>query len=319
MFNGFSLNTIQDAKFGSTQVQQIYYGSTLIWPQGPQHDYSQDYLTIESLQDFNEIYWKASGIAPQLEDIYASIDGGQTWSAYQSTTSGNGTYITTLSYGQKIMFKVNETNHTVYGYSEGISSDAHNGFVTTKKVNISGNIMALLYDNFIGQTTFKENTSYNPPRTYTNQFRFMFSDCKVVSAKNLILPATTLTDYCYSELFAYCSYLVEAPALPATTLAEGCYLGLFRDCIRLTEAPVLPATILAPKCYYRMFGLQTTSTTEYAALNTVRCYAQDISATDCLYQWMDHVARTGTFYKDANTTYPTGISGIPSTWNVVNI
>lgn len=316
---GTILNNATDIYLGNQRVDSVWLGNVKVWPQGPQHDYSQDYLTIESLSSNNEIYWKASGIAVQLEDIYASIDGGQTWSAYQSTTSGSGTYITTLSAGEKIMFKVNETNHTVYTYGAGISASTSNRFKTTGRVNISGNIMSLLYDNFIGKTTFKENTSYNPPRTYTNQFNWMFTECKVISAKNLILPATTLTDYCYRDLFNNCEYLVEAPALPATTLAEGCYYRLFNDCTNLTTAPVLPATILTTKCYYEMFGRNTTSTTDRTALNTVCCYAQDISATDCLYHWMYNVATSGTFYKDASTTFPSGTSGIPSNWTVVNI
>ena len=44
--------------------------------------------------------------------------------------------------------------------------------------------------------------------------------------------------------------------------------------------------------------------------------ATDISATYCLAGWVDGVAASGTFIKDANTTIPTGTSGIPTGWTV---
>jgi hypothetical protein len=47
--------------------------------------------------------------------------------------------------------------------------------------------------------------------------------------------------------------------------------------------------------------------------------ATDISAIDCLYNWVSNVASTGTFVKHPNmTTLPTGTNGIPSGWTVVN-
>ena len=44
---------------GTTEADAMYIGSTLIWQKSggsqQEHDYSLDYLTIESLQDNNEI------------------------------------------------------------------------------------------------------------------------------------------------------------------------------------------------------------------------------------------------------------------------
>ncbi|MGM9702516.1 MAG: fimbrillin family protein, partial [Prevotella sp.] len=68
------------------------------------------------------------------------------------------------------------------------------------------------------------------------------------------LPATTLTSYCYREMFVGCSALIEAPALPATTLANNCYIQMFSGCSSLTQAPALPATTLANYCYQDMFS-----------------------------------------------------------------
>ena len=80
----------------------------------------------------------------------------------------------------------------------------------------------------------------------------MFKKLKVVSAENLILPATTLTQYCYRALFSWCTYLEEAPQLPATTLAKGVYWYMFERCA-ITTAPDLLAEHLVAECYGSMF------------------------------------------------------------------
>ena len=51
-------------------------------------------------------------------------------------------------------------------------------------------------------------------------------------------------------------------------------------------------------------------------LNNIKCLATDISATSCLTNWVKGVASSGTFVKDANTTWPEGVSGIPTGWTV---
>jgi hypothetical protein len=57
----------------------------------------------------------------------------------------------------------------------------------------------------------------------------MFSDCtSLTSAPEL--PATTLTESCYSYMFMFCSSLTKAPELPATKLAENCYCRMFMFC-----------------------------------------------------------------------------------------
>ena len=71
--------------------------------------------------------------------------------------------------------------------------------------------------------------------------------------RNIVLPATTLTPYCYCVLFSNCPNISRAPALPAITLAQGCYEGMFGGCA-LTEAPALPARNLAIGCYLGMFS-----------------------------------------------------------------
>lgn len=81
---------------GTTEAVAMYIGSTLIWQKSggggqQEHDYSQDYFTIESLQDNNEIKMQRSGSAYNPTLSY-SLDDGETWiAAATSNTKSFGT------------------------------------------------------------------------------------------------------------------------------------------------------------------------------------------------------------------------------------
>jgi hypothetical protein len=87
---------------------------------------------------------------------------------------------------------------------------------------------------------------------------------------------------------------------------------MFNGCSSLTTAPELPATTLTHWCYYFMFR-------HCKKLNYIKMLATDISANACLTTWVSNVASSGTFVKNpAMNSLPTGDSGIPSGWTVVN-
>jgi hypothetical protein len=55
------------------------------------------------------------------------------------------------------------------------------------------------------------------------------------------------------------------------------------------------------------------------SLNSIKCLATNISASDCTTNWVEGVASSGTFIKAANMSgWTTGNSGIPSGWTVQN-
>ena len=261
-----------------------------------QHDYRQDYFTIVSLTDNNVIGWKARN-ANLLKTINVSTDDGTTWTSYTSSTTG--TTLATLNTGDKLFIK---GTNTTYG---DISNDKYNYFTSTGNFNVEGNIMSLIYgDNFVNQTTLDSVGS---------NFVYLFYNCsKLVSSENLILPATTLTLACYSNMFKGCTSLTTAPVLPATILANDCYNSMFYGCTSLTTAPILSATTLATWCYGNMFR-------DCTSLNYIKCLATDISATSCTNKWVQNVAASGTFIKDDSmNSWTTGNNGIPNGWNVYN-
>ena len=150
---------------------------------------------------------------------------------------------------------------------------------TDVRYTVEGNIMSLLFgDDFKGQTSL-EDKSYA-------FYRLFYNNKNITSVEKLSLPATTLAHGCYSSMFYGCTILVTAPELPATTLETECYYNMFQSCTKL---------------------------------NHIKCLATDISASDCCLSWVTNVASTGTFTKASSmTSWPTGTSGIPSGWTVVD-
>ena len=134
------------------------------------------------------------------------------------------------------------------------SSNGIGTFSATGNFNVQGNVMSLLYgDNYKGQTDLTG-------KNYAFYYLF-YNNTKVINAKNLSLPATTLVNRCYFCMFMKCTSLTTSPELPATTLAQSCYNAMFDGCTSLTTAPELPATTLADGCYGYMFRGCTSLTT----------------------------------------------------------
>lgn len=187
-------------------------------------DYSKEYFTIEALED---------GLTAKLSTNACEycIDNGS-WN-----TLSAGTNTPSINKGQTLSFKGNLTPNS----SSGIGT-----FTISKKCNLKGNIMSLLYgDDFIGQNNLSG-------KNYA--FSCLFKDCtEIVDASKLILPATILANYCYFGMFDYCINLTVAPELPAIILADSCYSNMFQTCTSLTKVPKLPATTLVDYCYYCMF------------------------------------------------------------------
>lgn len=223
--------------------------------------------------------------------------------------NNSGTWVSILSSTDGVPLSVNagdvlqfRGNNTAYGDDTGYYYNSFSG--STAKFEIEGNIMSLIDpDYFVTATTISSNFAFNN----------IFCTCPgLIAAKNLVLPATTLSNNCYNGMFRRSESLVTAPELPATTLSNGCYNYMFQGCSSLIEAPELPAINLTYECYYYMLYGCT-------SLKYIKCLAKNISATRCTYEWVDNVASSGVFVKDPSmTSWTTGNNGIPTNWVVQN-
>ncbi|MBQ0062897.1 MAG: hypothetical protein KBS94_02570, partial [Prevotella sp.] len=199
---------------------------------------SPAYLCIKAEEAGAKVRLKKNG-SPAAVTIGYSRDGGTTWTTVDFSTVETTGDITLTNVGDKVYFRNNGTSAT---FSQ--SADNYYQFVMSGNVAASGNVMSLI-DNNMESTTI--------PCNYC--FYNLFNNCtELINAANLKLPATTLTEACYQNMFEDCISLEVAPALPAETLVKNCYNKMFEDCISLEAAPALPATTLAEACYKNMFS-----------------------------------------------------------------
>jgi hypothetical protein len=253
----------------------------------PTHDYSRDYLTLQILTD-GTVAWNSIGSGMSKTIEYSLNDG--TWTPITASSS------TTINVLAGDTVRLRGTNST-YAKDKSNYSGFEGGTAT---FNVEGNAMSLVYgDNFINQDTLSSN--------YT--FCSMFKLSNVVSAENLILPATSLSQYAYRAMFSNAYLLNVAPALPATRLNTGVYYYMFENCA-FSTAPELLAPTLVNSCYYCMFiGCRN--------LNYVRCLATSIGTTNTTQNWLKDVASQGTFVQADGITWTRGVNGIPANWTAV--
>ena len=208
-------------------------------------DYSTEYLTFNILSA-GTINWTASSTSI-AKTINYKLNNGE-WVSITSNTGSQAPKINVVE-GDKIQFRGNNTAYGTNSYL-GLSYSYFDG---SASFEAEGNVMSLIYgDDFKNKLTISSEYA----------LAGLFRGCtNLVSAENLILPATTLANYCYYYMFDNCRSLTTAPALPATTLANTCYANMFRGCTSLRTAPELPATTLANSCYSGMFQDCTSLTT----------------------------------------------------------
>ena len=265
-------------------------GSVTVYQEAVISDFSKEPLTFNILSD-GTINWTASD-ASIAKTIDYKLNNGA-WVSITSTMEGAKI---TVNSGDKIQFRGSNTQYATDSY--------YNSFGGSASFEAEGNIMSLIYGN-----DFKNKLTISS----TYAFYGLFRGCtKLISAENLVLPATALANNCYEYMFYRCKSLTTAPALPATTLAVGCYRYMFQNCTSLTTAPELPATKLAFFCYSGMFqGCRN--------LNYIKCLATNLGFMVSTNGWVSDVAPTGTFVKAAGMTkWTTGNNGIPSGWTVID-
>ena len=234
-------------------------------------------------------------------DIQYSLDSGVTWITSATTP--------TIHSGETVMWK---------GELTPVSTDGIGTFSSTGRYEVEGNIMSLLFgDNFENQTDLTGFNSY----VFTDLFS---GNTGLTSAENLELPATTLSQGCYSNMFYNCTRLRTAPELPADTMVRYCYGSMFSNCLSLATAPELPATTLAHGCYIGMFeGCESLETAPELSATTLaeECYdamfsgctslttAPDLPAltleSNC-YAFMFQGCSSLNYIKAMFTTTPTG-------------
>lgn len=246
-------------------------------------DYKEMYFTFEILTN-GTIKFSSNSSAVYNTISYRINEG--TWGNITASSAGA---VINVSAGDIVEFKGDNAR---YASGDG-SGCKFSG--STSQFNVYGNIMSLI-----------NSTGFTTATTLTQNYAFcaLFFTCRtVISAENLVLPATTLTTWCYKSMFHNASNLEKAPLeLPAlvlkdscyrqmflgtkitktpiiahTTAAQYCFGGMFESCTGLTDASGIsfPSDSIAAYCYHYMFyncRLLTTAPVLPAQTLTTRCY-----------------------------------------------
>ena len=166
--------------------------------------------------------------------------------------------------------------------TRGVDSDA-------KYINIRPSMKTEIYGNVMSLLKGKDNLESATAIEAENAFYGLFAGAEKLvnnSDRLLVLPATTLTEGCYQDMFNGCKGIEKAPELPAPKLEKNCYGEMFYDC---------------------------------AKLNHVKCLATDISAEGCTKDWLGKAGTEATGEKVLETLVPMSPNsddGIPESWTV---
>ena len=235
-------------------------------------DMEETYFYVEDASgQQNQFYIDGYANAPSVT-VYYSTDKTR-W--YELGTTGETRIYTFIPANGKIFLRA--TANTWGSYS---NQNYANHINCQYDYNVGGNVMSLIYgSNFIGQTELKAaysfaqlfyNTTVTPntklkdisklrlPATTLKNgcYEEMFYNCTAItSIPDNFLPSMVAMHYCYHFMFGNCTGLVNVQSnlLPATTIVSGCYYGMFQGCTSLKNAPSLPATDLDVYCYQQMF------------------------------------------------------------------
>lgn len=113
----------------------------------------------------------------------------------------------------------------------------------------------------------------------------------------------------FVSMFRNCRSLVKAPLLSAKSTSPYCYRNMFEGCTML-ESIEIQATYVGESSCYGMF--QTC-----VHLKNIKAHFERFYNAYSLEAWLFNASANGTFQKKAGVTYPSGNSGIPSGWTVV--
>lgn len=257
----------------------------------------------------------------------------------------------TLEEGEKLYLR---NDSGAWNYHISASTNYHTTITGSQSHIVGGNIKSLVdYTDMTSHIQYSGCFSYlfDGDSTLTNSsnlvmdedtmvsyaFLYTFQNCTSMTSTVATLPATTLAGNCYNHMYYYCSALTAAPSLPATSVTASAYQFMFSYCSSLATAPSISATEVGQRGMYAMFSrctsltsavlLVTTAGNEAfrqmfyfcSSFNSLTTQITDISATNCLSDWLYRVAGTGTLYNNGRAPYTVdSASGIPVGWtNVV--
>ena len=244
-------------------------------------------LTLVAAED-GKITVTFNGGITLANDIHYTVNGGEEQTIAKNTS---GAYDITVEKGDVVQFFSINTSlgesavAATRGFTRVDTSAKYINIKPSMKTEIYGNVMSLLKgkDDFANADAIEAN----------NAFYGLFAGAeKLVNSteRKLVLPATTLKEGCYQDMFNGCKGIEKAPELPAPTLVKDCYKEMFYDCAKLNHVKCLASDITAEGSTKDWLGKAGTEATGEKVIETA---VQMTSGSDLVPDgWTEQKAET---------------------------
>ena len=188
-----------------------------------------NYLTLQALNDGTTITFdnKAAGA------VQYRVNNGE-WELLAAAGASGKT--TSLSAGDKVYLRGANATYTIPGTDDPETPDIPSHISCSRPCYVYGNFMSLIGgDNFAATTTL---TGYS---ALSNLFDGNVN-IRNHPYKDMVLPATSLSNYCYYRMFCDCTGLGRSPIMAAaSSLPSGGYANMFNGCTSLYYIKCLSA------------------------------------------------------------------------------
>ena len=234
--------TVDRFYLGNDTNIKIFLGTTKLYP-----NTIKDYLkTVARGTGEISLTIGSAVTTTQMTSIAYSLDGNS-WTTANNVDGQTVTLTTpTLASGDAVYWKGVGVQTAIAAPSLSGGRNSATIFSSDVNFDVEGNAMSMLYDDNFEDEEFDSGSTYH----LTGLF---YSSTNLVGASGMTLPATTVCENDYNDMFNGCSNLLTPPELPATTIGASCYKRMFQGCTSLSTSPELLSTTLAAECYRFMF------------------------------------------------------------------
>ena len=170
-------------------------------------------------------------------DIHYTINDGQEQTIAKNTT---GAYDIQAKKGDVVqLYSINPSlgGGAVAGTRGGTRAIDEGA----KYINIRPSMKTEIFGNVMSLVKGKDNLEGADAIEAPNAFYGLFAGAENIvndADRLLVLPATTLTEGCYQDMFNGCKGIEKAPELPAPKLEKDCYSEMFFGCEHLKKISI---------------------------------------------------------------------------------
>ena len=224
-------------------------------------------LTLKAMENGKITVTFNNGVVLK-SDIHYTVNGRAEQTIAKDT---EGAFDISVKEGDKVQFY--STNAALAGDAVSAARGGTRAVDTSAKyINIKPSMKTEIYGNVMSLVKGKDDFKTADKIEGNDAFYGLFAGAeKLVNSTErlLVLPATTLTEGCYQDMFNGCKGIEKAPELPAPKLEKNCYQEMFYDCSKLNHVKCLATDITAENSTKDWLGNAGTEATGAKVLESV--------------------------------------------------